>query len=117
MNEPSGTIEFNPKRVSQRLTEQTPAILRIDKEKIPVEILDIGVSGFGLHAMVGLDLGNLVELEVTSDGSLDAYICKVVFSSQEGRHFRIGLEIVEQEPEIVIMSPDDEEAQYLNMGE
>lgn len=112
MNEALLPSELDPQRVSQRLSEQTPAILRISKEKIPVEVLDIGVAGFGLHSMVSVDLGDTVELEVTSDGSLDVYICKVVFSSQEGRHYHIGLEIIEQEPEIIILSPDGEEESF-----
>ncbi|MBF0107738.1 MAG: PilZ domain-containing protein [Magnetococcales bacterium] len=96
-------------RISSRLDHREPAMLRFGKERFPVELQDIGVAGFGLDALVGLDIDDLVELEVSSDGGMDIYRCKVVFCRRKGHIFRIGLEIIEQEPDLVFLTHEGEE--------
>ncbi|HIJ83168.1 MAG: hypothetical protein HW380_3404 [Magnetococcales bacterium] len=107
MNDSSANNILNYQRISKRLDNREPAILKQKKENIPVELLDLGIAGFGLNCMIELNIGDVVELEVSGESGLDVYRCKVVFCRPNDRSFRIGLEIIEQEPEIVFLSPDE----------
>jgi len=110
MNHPIDNAEdINNQRISQRLDNQEQAVLKHGKESFPVELLDLGVAGFGLNSLIAITIGNQVELEVCSDLGLDIYRCKVVFCRQEDQHYHIGLEIIEQEPDLIFMTPEEEE--------
>lgn len=94
-------------RISRRLNDRNSATLRRGLEEFPVTVLDIGVLGFGLFSMVPVDIGTKVELEISGASGIDVYQCHVVFCRQEGLRFRLGLEIIEQEPELLFMDGGD----------
>ncbi|MBF0419221.1 MAG: PilZ domain-containing protein [Magnetococcales bacterium] len=107
MSNPSADQGVSCQRISQRLKNQDSATMRRGLEEFPVTVLDIGVLGFGLLSMVHVDIGTQVELEISGFSGIDVYQCRVMFCRQDGSHYHLGLEIMEQEPELLYMDVND----------
>ncbi len=103
MPNPSADQGVSCQRISQRLKNKDAATMRRALEEFPVTILDIGVLGFGLLSMVQVDIGTQVELEISGVNGIDVYQCRVMFCRQDASHYHLGLEIIEQEPELLFM--------------
>lgn len=98
---------YNNQRVSMRLISEEPAVLVQKKNKIPVEVFDMGLEGFGLKSAVDVESENEIEVEVSGDDGLDIYRCTVVFCRKEGDYYRLGLKIIDHMPDVVYLEPDE----------
>lgn len=82
-------------RLSDRIITSEAAMIESDGQRMPVEILDLGLKGFGLRAFRPLTLGSKVNLAIAEGGELHTYPCEVAFSREDGGLFRVGLRIVD----------------------
>ncbi|MBF0421403.1 MAG: PilZ domain-containing protein [Magnetococcales bacterium] len=104
----SSASDFSSKRNSQRLEFGESAVMRYHLQDIPIKVLDMGITGFGIHTEMAVPVGSLVEIEISDDSGLDIYQCLCVFCNQDGTFFHIGLEIKEQESELAFLPLENE---------
>ncbi|MBF0382989.1 MAG: PilZ domain-containing protein [Magnetococcales bacterium] len=91
-------------RVSDRIKTKESATLYIENSFFPVTVLDLGLEGFGILSQQQLTENSEVYLEVTEDIGVKRYTCNVSFCRHQDDGFHAGLNIIDFEDEIVLLT-------------
>ncbi len=91
-------------RISKRIVGDGEGVLVIGEERYSVPMVDFGICGMCIVAPKALEHGKQVVLEVADARSVEGYICRVAFCQQVDWGWQIGLEIVEQDSQLLVIN-------------